>query len=271
MNGIPYIDMMVNAGLNDMPNRKSLDPSLFVIEQGKKLAKYMGGVVQTGDPLFRLPELIGALVPDSKVIINRLPIREGTREESNVINLARRFGPTDLIRPTTGTTSAGINVTPIAPYLDAMVNYAAAGNVGEVVQNYQTAVGVALSMGKEDPEQYVRQLFAARNPYNVAFKSKLSGSQREAFLASLTDDQRKMVQRVESNWTTAAQAIGGNEPTWSREERVSSVVRQIGLSRIRTTARFPRVRRSLGRRRSIGRLSRRRGLGRRRIRLTRYR
>lgn len=207
-NGVPFIDMAMNTMFNDMPNRASFDPSLAAVEKAKDVARYIGGVAQTGDITYKLPQLIGGLFPDAKIVLSRMESQAGLREINNVAALATRHGPTELLRPSGAGSSGGVMANELTPYGDKMVNAAATGNMTEFQAVYEEAVQVARDMGRPDPEKAVAQMFKSRNPYSRALKAEMTPAQREEFLSSLSPDERARVEKVEGNLTAAAESIG---------------------------------------------------------------
>lgn len=207
-NGVPFIDMAMNTAFNDMPNRASFDPSLAAVEKTKDVFRYVGGVVQTGDITYRLPELIGGLFPDAKMVTARMSSQEGKRAVANVAALARRHGPVELLRPSATGSSGGVMANELTPYADRMVNAAAVGNLGGFRQIYEEAVQVARDIGRENPEGAVAQMFRSRNPYSRALKAEMTPAQRAAFLSNLSPTERTRVESVERNLEQAGQQIG---------------------------------------------------------------
>jgi hypothetical protein len=231
MASVPFMDMLVSTMLSDMPNRASFDPSLAMIEKGKDISRYIGGVMQTGDWTFRLPETIGSIFPDAKMILNRMPGQAEKRELSNVVALARRHGETELLRPADAGRSGGIQATPLSPYADRMVSAALQGNTAELQRVYAEAVEVARDLGKEDPEQAVRQMFEGRNPYNRVFRSRPTDAQRASMLASMTPAERAAVESVEERFASGARAIGGSTRFVSGNTSGTSTSRSQGDAR----------------------------------------
>lgn len=210
MASVPLLEAVATLALSDMSSRASLDPSLVVLEKTKDIVRYIGGVAQTGDPMYRLPELIGGLFPDAKIVLNRIESQEGKRELNNVVALARRHGDTELLRPPMAGSSGGIQANQLSPYADRMVAAAMRNDQGEVRRLYDEAVLVARDMGKRDPEGAVRAMYEGRNPYTRVFRAQLSPGQREEFLLRLSPSERQEVQSAETAYASGAQTIGAN-------------------------------------------------------------
>lgn len=209
--GIPFIDMLATAMMNDLPNRASLAPELAVIEKMKDVARYVGGAIQTGDLTYKLPELVGSILPDTKIVLNRMEGQEGRREANNAVNVIRRKGPVDMLRPTYGEGS-GVNVTPVTPLVQAMENAAYRGDTTALVAARDRAVEETMrqkpDLTQEAASKYVSELFSARNPYNRALKGRMTPEIKAAFLARLSPQEASIVSGAESAFATAASAIG---------------------------------------------------------------
>lgn len=192
-NLIPYVNMATTAALNDLPSRASFDPSLVMIEKAKSAAQYVGGVIQSGDPTYRLPEFISGMIPDARIVLNRLESQEGKRELSNISSLGRRLGPQDLLRPSFGK-GAGVNVTELTPYGNRMANAAANANWTEFDTIKNEAIAAARKLGKPNPEQLVAQIYSARDPLKRVFRVGLTPEQEQDFMSKLSPVQAQGVQ-----------------------------------------------------------------------------
>lgn len=216
--GVPFLDIAMNTALNDLPVRASLNPDLAMIEKGQDVLRFIGGAIQTGDPTFKLPETVVSLFPEAKIVLNRLESTEGRRESSNVIALMRRHGQTELLR-VTGEPPAGVNYNELSPYGPALENAAMRGDLREFRQIFNEAVQVARKAGRDEPERVVRQLFSHRNPYDRAFKQKLTEGQRRDFLAKLSEGERAQVLDMEQKFRRAADIAGVAFNTFKDESR----------------------------------------------------
>jgi tetrahydromethanopterin S-methyltransferase subunit G len=206
LNNIPIVGGLISMAINDIPVRATMDPNFVMLSKIKDIAAYAGGVMQTGDFGYKLPELAIGLVPDARIVLSRLPFFEGRQELNNAASVLRRYGPMDSMRPMGG--PRGGVATELTPYGDRMANAAIAGDMGSFQSIYQEAVAKATEMGKENPEQVVREMFRSRNPYDRVFKSKLTDAQREQILQSASPAERAMVQSVEQKFSEAAASIG---------------------------------------------------------------
>lgn len=272
----PFLESVAMMAFNDLPNRASLDRNLAVVEKLKDAIKYAGGVAQTGDITFKLAEFVGSLIPDTKIFLNRLPSQEGKREANNVLALLRRNAPNEMLRPMGGG-SGGVNATPLTPLIGAMENAAVRGDDDTFQLKYRAAVEEAREMGKEDPERYVRELYAARSVYNRALSKKFTPAERRAFLAKLSPEDADAVQSYEQAFARAGARIGANVSFEADDggasgfsTRLGSIASGAGGSS--TTRRPSAFRAAQSRRKTVGRRrTRRTRLGFRRSRTRRFR
>lgn len=209
-NTVPILGGLMSSAINDMPVRASMDPNFVMIEKVKDATRYVGGVLQTGDIGYKLPEFAMGMVPDARVIMSRTPFYEGRQELNNAANVLRRYGPMDDMRPMGGRgSSVGVVATELTPFGDRMANAAIAGDMESFQRIYSEAVQTARDIGKPNPETAVREMFRSRNPYDRVFKSKLSEADRENLLKSASPDERKVVEEVERKFSAALASIGG--------------------------------------------------------------
>jgi hypothetical protein len=275
--GIPFVDMLINTMVNDMPARASLDPNIVMINKAKDLARYVGGAIQTGDPAFGLPRLIEGFFPDARMILNRIESETGKQAGADVVALLRRNGPQDIIKPAGGGTS-GPNFTELSPFGQRMENAAINEDYPKVQAIFQEAVEKARELGKDNPERLVRQMFQARNPFTRGLTTKMSNQQYTDFLNKLGPAERAKVERVVNAFDQAGQLIG-TDPTFTREQRsnrgggtaaADSYVSPLSrMSRARTST--TSASRGGSSSSSMSRLSRTRGRKRTRSRLSRVR
>jgi hypothetical protein len=248
--GIPFLDMAVNAAINDLPNRASVDPSLAMVEKFKDVARYVGGAIQTGDITYKLPELIGSILPDTKAILNRLPSEEGKREGNNAVALIRRYGPTELLRPSGD--GGGSNANPLSPYGPQLENAILKGDWGEFDQLVAEATKMAEQMGIADPEKRIKQLVLARSPFTRALKEKLTPDQLAQVKGQMSGDERSILDDAEAKFELAADKVGSKKFAVTKEDPETVAARKkTKTSSFGSTAAVPAVARgSRGRARS---------------------
>lgn len=232
VNPIPFVGMIANnVGGNDMPSRASFDLTPVVINKTKDIFKYLGGVVQTGDPTYGAADLVRSVFPWMAGIVNRLPEQEGLVELNNAARLLRRYGPTDLLKP--GGPSIAVPATEITPLIRAMENAMGRGDIQEFTRLKDAAEAKAIELGK-DPNT-VKASFEARNPYSKVFTGKLTDDQRQAILDRMSDSERKTLTDAEQKFSEAHDTFGtGKEKTFTvsqeqadkrqakREDRISN-------------------------------------------------
>jgi len=266
VNPVPYLATVVNTALNDMPNRASYDINPVMISKLNDVVTYMGGVVNTGDPLYGLNYLVKGFLPVSEAFLNRIPWLRGTAEALSARRLMTRFGPQDLLREKVGGGGMSRLATPLTPYADRMLNAAMQEDWPEFNAQYAEAVEVARELGRDEPEETVQDAFLGRNPYSRAFRQKLSQSQRSAFMGKLGADQRALVEGVERKFRRGADLLG-RKTSFAKEDEFATVP-ALAMIAPRYTTRGLSRRRSVFARGPIGRLGkpsaryRRRGLSR---------
>lgn len=203
--GIPFLNMVVAAAINDMPNRASVDMSLAMVEKFKDLAQYFGGVYQTGDFTYKLPELIGGLVPDTRIVLNRLESQSGKRENANAVAVIRRKGPTDLLRPMG--MGVGVNANQLSPMGPKLENAILNGDDTALESAIQETIRLTKELGVPDPEKRVKQLIIARSPYNRALKAKMTQAQMDQFKGRLSESELEIIETAEEAFMRAADRV----------------------------------------------------------------
>lgn len=239
-NLVPYVNMVATAALNDLPGRTSFDPSLVMVEKAKSAAQYVGGVIQSGNPTYRLPEFISGMFPDARIVLNRLESQEGKRELSNVAALGRRLGPQDLLRPSFGKGS-GVNVTELTPYGNRMANAAVNGDWAAFDSIRKEAVNAARKLGKPNPDRLVEQIYSARDPLRGAFRTKLTPEQESAFTGNVPAGQADRVSAVRQRFQQGAERLRGLRPTSSNLRASRSTSRTPRLLGFGSRARLPKL------------------------------
>lgn len=261
-NPIPFVQTLANTALNDMPNRASADPILFLQSKAVDVAKYIGGVVETKDMTYGLPRLLKGFIPLTSVFVNRLPETEGSIEALNARRLMTRHGPMELVKDYSGSSTSG-TANELSPYGERMLNAAMRGDDQGFLATYREGVGVARRMGRSNPEKLLTQMFSARNPYDRAFKQKLTPEQREDFLAKLSPADRDLVERVEAKYEHAAGLVGAPStfariPKTAKPEETVVALASRGSRRVGRRSRVGRARVRFGRAPRLRSRSRRR-------------
>lgn len=208
LNNIPIIGGLISMAINDVPVRASTEPSFVMVEKVKQFGKYFGGVLQTGDFRYKLPEFVMNFMPDTRILLSRIEGFEGRNELNNTASILRRYGPQDSLKSVRGGSSS--ESTELTPYADRMANAAMAGDDGELEKIYGEAVEVARSLGRDNPERVVREMFRSRNPYDRVFKSKLTDAQRQKILESASPEERALVEQAEQKFSRASERINSS-------------------------------------------------------------
>lgn len=109
------------------------------------------------------------------------------------------------------------HVTPMSPYISRM-EMAAYGNNGVDFQiAYREAVSRAKDLGHDDPVDYVKRAFAARNPLRLVFQTPPSETEYRRLLNSLPEDGRNDVTEAVDHFNTFSQIIGARPFEGKRE------------------------------------------------------
>jgi hypothetical protein len=154
---------------------------------------------------------------------------------------------------------AGVNYNELSPYGPRWENAVMNGNLDEAKRIYDEAVQTARDMGRPDADKAVRQLFSHRNPYDRAFKAKLTEDQKKRFLGKLSESDQAKVAEMEAKFQEAADAIGASFNTYKGENVAASFGRgRSGQASLTSGRRRSRGRRSLRLRRGTRNLRRRR-------------
>jgi hypothetical protein len=231
MESVPFLSVIGNGVIPaNMPARASYTPSLVVLSIAEGIMNYVNGVRASGDPTYRLNDLIARTIPDTKAVLNRMERFSGSRDRDNMVAMAKRFGPTDLVRPPYRG-GATPNINELTPYWRNMENAAMNGNRDEFVRLYNEAITKATELGRPDPEKTVSQGFNARNPTTAAFTAKLTGAQHSAMLNRMEPQDREKFVAGEKAFQQAAEWVDlKTTPTFEKQETRSSS----GASRART-------------------------------------
>lgn len=209
LNNVPILGGVMSMAINDIPVRATMDPNFVMLEKIKDGAKYVGGVIQTGDLGYKLPEFVMGMIPDTRIILGRTEFFEGRQESNNAAALLRRYGPMDDMRAAMGK-GGGQTANELSPYGDRMINAAMEGKTGELQQIYAEAVEVARKMGKANPERVVTEIFRSRNPYDRVFKRKITDQERQTILNAATPGERALLEEVERKFSSAASLLGAS-------------------------------------------------------------
>lgn len=223
---VPFLSIVGNGIIpNNMPARASYTPSLVALNVAEGIMDYVNGVRSSGDPTYRLNDLIARLIPDTKAILNRVERFEGSRDRDNMVALAKRTGPTELVRKPYGG-GATPNITELTPYGRLLESYAMAGNREKFVETYNQAVAKATELGRPDPEKLVNQMFQSRNPVTAAFTNKLTPEQHAAMLGKMSDSERNQFVAGEQAFAAAAEWVGAKTPTFEKTRAAGSPTRK---------------------------------------------
>lgn len=260
-NSVPFVANVINAAFSEQPTKAGYSPYLLIQTKIIDLINYVGGVINSGDIGYRLPQTIKGLLPISSVVLNQLPLAQGLRPAIDATRLISRYADKeDLARPfARGGPGASVNVSPLSPFGDKIISAIGRGDDAEAERLYSQAVETARRLGKPNPEASVKQLVVNRLPISRALKSTPSAAEYSRILSRMSPDQRG---RVEAFTTRAEQGLA-RLSIETGKLRPLPPVRTTGATRGRTarsrysrTSRIRRVR--LGGSRSRSRLGTRR-------------
>lgn len=205
LNPIPFVNVISNTALTDQPKKASFDITPVAIGKLRDLVTYAGGVIRTKDITYGADRVVGSFFPIVDMVLNNALV-DGTQEALNVRRMLTRYGEVDLLKPKTGAMTG--TLSELTPYGPKMLNAAMHEDMGEFRAIYAEAVEVATRLGKENPEQTVKNMFLGMNPYDRAFKRKLTPEQYQALMSRMSDRERAEVQEVERKFEAAAAEIG---------------------------------------------------------------
>lgn len=266
LNNIPILGGIMSMAINDIPVRATMDPNFVMLEKIKDATKYIGGVVQTGDFGYKLPEFVMGMVPDSRIVLGRSEFFAGRQEANNAAALLRRYGPMDDMR-TTGGKGGGQTANELSPYGDRMINAAMEGKTDELQSIYAEAVEVARKLGKANPERVVTEIYRSRNPYDRVFKRKITEDERQKILNAASPSERAILEEAERKFAAGAALIGSSsnftseQASASRSSRGGAIAGMGASAGVGAVMGIPRSRTGRTRRTRIstGRRGRRRG------------
>lgn len=206
VSGVPLVGTFAAQFIANQPGR-AVGVTAFAQNRINDLGSYVVGVAKTGDPSYRLPQLLSGILPLGKMVLNQMPGYEGVIEARNATRLLQREGEEDLIRRPGSGYGAG-NVTPLTPYGDKILNSIMRGDAAGAQALFDEAVQVATKLGVSNPERSVRQAIESRNPINRAFRVKPSEDQLEQVFSRLAPNESTYLRGLLERYQTGARALG---------------------------------------------------------------
>lgn len=213
------------------PARSSHEPSVVMATWFSNIGDYISGAVRSGDPRFGLAETINRLVPDAKVVVNRLPAVEGRRLANNAVADIKRFAKPELVRPPyRGGGGAGVAVSEFSPAQQRMENAAMRGDGAGFKQAANEAAHIQMRMGKKPMEarEAIQGYWRSRNPENRALTRRMTQREYQQMLIDAGPARAREILTAKENWARAGAMIGVHQRDQSN--RVS--LRAPSLSRV---------------------------------------
>lgn len=198
----------------------------------------------TGNPVQPLIRLVKQWVPNSKLILNRLPGQEGLVEVANATRIFRGVNDgTVEVKPITGQT---MKPSPISPEIRMAVNELVKASPDWSVINAvrEQAVGTLVKAGasRQDAEKRFDSSVLARTPQNSVYGRALTQDERDRQLARMSPTQRAIVDTVEGAFNRYAEHYGHKpKPVVAKTKAITGSSRQ---SRRTTMGSRPRLTRS---------------------------
>lgn len=127
-------------------------------------------------------------------------------------------------------------VTPMSPYISRM-EMAAYGNNGVDFQiAYREAVSRAKELGHDDPVDYVKRAFAARNPLRLVFQTPPSETEYRRLLNSLPEDGRNDVTEAVDHFNLFSELIGARAFEGKKEKTAKITAPKFKVDAFRSAA-----------------------------------
>lgn len=168
---------------------------------------YVGGVVKTGDPTYGLDRLVKGFIPDTAILINKLPGVEGTVDQLNTSRLLKRYLPPELVPDRSFSAGlAGANLTPISPLIEGIVNAIGSGNTAEARKLYEEALAKADELGRD--RKLVDQAIASRSPLKRSSKVTPTDEQMAETYGRMSEREQAIVREGLQRWDDGVASLG---------------------------------------------------------------
>jgi hypothetical protein len=221
---VPFLDTAVNLTFNTQPSKARFSPGSLVDSMLMQVMNYVAGAYNSKDLTYGVDRLVVTTQPTiGKLVMNRMPGASGKIENWNASRLLIRYGEDSWLRESRfGGQMSGMFVTPYTPIADRMVNAAMHNDIGRVQEEYMDGVTQMVmneNIPYEEAQRRMRQMFTSRNPYDRAYKRRLTSMERQQVLSKMDMDDRDRLQSVERKFEAAANAIGANV-NFEKQERL---------------------------------------------------
>lgn len=148
--------------------------------------------------------------PAIRMVVNS--IAGGHVDHINNKRLLQMFADPAYRKPSAGFYS-GISSNPVSAHVRNMVNYSVSGEFDLFTGEVRKAVSAAVEMEKEDPLQYVRGLYWARDPYRQGLRGTPTLSLRNRVLEKIEEgygkDMKDKFLETEANFNNGYRLLGG--------------------------------------------------------------
>lgn len=215
----PVVGTQLSMLVSNSPNKPGVGFQTFAQNRVNDFGNWIVGALKSGDPTYRLPQLIGSIVPMTKVVLNRMPGFTGILELKNAERLLQRTMDDEMVKK--GGSYSASHVSELTPYGDKIVNAMMRGDLVEAQKIKAEAVEVAKELGKSNPEKSVEQMIESRNPINRAFAVKPTEAQLEETINRLGAADQEQVRAVLQRFQQSANALGASA-NLTKEQSASS-------------------------------------------------
>lgn len=195
---------------------------VFPVSVYNNLSQATSKFWQTGGKLQVLADYWRNLIPNSRIVLNRTPYREGTTNEGNLRADLAAHAPKGVDVKVSQYQTGTVQYSPARGQVDAVIN-ALSRSSGPDMDTVRTerAAGIArlVAAGKSEEEaaKTFDRAILARNPFLSVFGRNLTESEMHEVRSSMTDEQRANLDRVVHGRQAYAAAYDYNEPSYTRD------------------------------------------------------
>lgn len=222
MASFPIANIPVNliAGTMGSSPKATSGTDLFFQSIIDKVAGYISGFMQTGDPLYRIDATAKSIFssPVHRGLIDLVsPVAVGHKDITNNGRLISTYAEKEFRKERRY--SGGGYATPVTPHIRNLVGYAAAGDFDSFIKERTKAIQAAVEMEKEDPIKYVQQAYWGKDPWRTNLKGTISLGMREDILKKIEDGYGKETKDAfkvtENNFNKGYILLGGSPNRFS--------------------------------------------------------
>lgn len=253
---------------NFWPMLGSIITQLYEARQGNKMFNFLpvsvaqtilrsgNEIGQTGNVMYPTLRLVRQLLPNTRVIVNRLPWMDGSVEINNAARVLRETatGQIEIRQPSF---SSPIRYTPASTEIQLAVNEVNRGVVDwDRVGRYRDAgAKYYMKMGANKKDAYDRfdRAVMARMPQNIVYGRRLTDEESSSVVGRLSPNQYGILKKVEEAFNRYSERYGSKQfdtltggsrrtrtPRLGRTSRLVTGRRRFSPSRRRRTPRLVR-------------------------------